>query len=122
MKNGVDDVAFTRGMLDRLEADLCVDPRRVFATGMSNGGFMSHRLACEMSDRIAAVAPVSGVNTLATCTPTRAVSVLDFHGTADPTVPYAGGTEFHWPSVEQSTSGWIARWLRRDGGPDDRHW
>jgi polyhydroxybutyrate depolymerase len=105
----VDDVGFTRAMLDRLEADLCVDPQRVFATGMSNGGFMSHRLACEMSDRIAAVAPVSGVNATATCAPTRAVPILDFHGVADPTVPYYGGSSYGWPSVNESINAWAAR-------------
>ena len=57
----VDDVLFTRAMLNALEANLCVNPARVYATGMSNGGFMSHRLACELSDRIAAIAPVAGV-------------------------------------------------------------
>jgi polyhydroxybutyrate depolymerase len=105
----VDDVGFTRTMLDRLEADLCVDPKRVYATGMSNGGFMSHRLACEMSDRIAAIAPVAGLSTAPTCAITRAVSVLDFHGLEDPIVPYEGGTRFHWPSVNQSIDGWVAR-------------
>jgi polyhydroxybutyrate depolymerase len=109
--DGVDDVAFTRRMLDRLEADLCVDARRVYATGMSNGGFMSHRLACEMSDRIAAVAPVSGVNASVACNPTRAVPVLDFHGTADPTVPFEGDQARGWLSVPAT----IDDWARRDG-------
>jgi polyhydroxybutyrate depolymerase len=108
-RDGVDDVAFTRAMLDRLEADLCIDPRRVFATGMSNGGFMAHRLACEMSDRIAAIAPVAGVNGAPTCDVTRAVPVLDFHGTSDPTVPYAGLPKEGWPSVAASTDAWVKR-------------
>jgi polyhydroxybutyrate depolymerase len=108
-RDGTDDVAFTRAMLDRLEADLCVDPRRVFATGMSNGGFMSHRLACELSDRIAAVAPVAGVNGVAECNPTRPVPVLHFHGTDDPTIPYAGNAERKWRSVKESTQGWVTR-------------
>ncbi len=105
----VDDIGFTRAMLDRLEADLCVDPARVFATGMSNGGFMSHRVACELSDRIAAVAPVAGVNASPTCAPTRAVSVLDFHGVTDPTVAYDGNAKRGWPSVNDSVNGWAAR-------------
>jgi polyhydroxybutyrate depolymerase len=107
--DNVDDVGFTRAMLDHLEADLCVDPQRVFATGMSNGGFMSHRLACDLSDRIAAVAPVSGVDATATCSPTRPVSVLDFHGVDDPTVAYTGNTKRGWPSVNDSINGWAAR-------------
>ena len=110
-KEKVDDVGFTRAMLDRLEADLCVDPRRIYATGMSNGGFMSHRLACELSDRIAAVAPVAGVNVAAPCSPARAVPVLDLHGTDDPTVPYGGNPKENWPSVEAT----IHAWVERDG-------
>ena len=108
-RDHVDDVAFTRKMLDQLEADLCIDTRRVFATGMSNGGFMAHRLACEMSDRIAAVAPVAGVNGDPTCAPSRAVPILDFHGTADPTVPYAGDPARDWPSVPATTEAWVKR-------------
>ena len=55
--NKVDDVGFLRALIDRLEHDYPIDPKRVFATGISNGGMMSYRLACEMADRIAAVAP-----------------------------------------------------------------
>jgi polyhydroxybutyrate depolymerase len=91
---GVDDVAYFRALLDDAAKVMTIDPRRVFATGMSNGGAMSHRLACELSDRIAAIAPVGGGNELATgapCSPPRAVPVLDIHGTLDPCWPYAGG-------------------------------
>jgi polyhydroxybutyrate depolymerase len=90
----VDDVAFVRDLLDEIEARYCIDPKRVYATGMSNGGFLSHRLACEVSDRIAAVAPVAGVLGIPpeSCNPGRPVPVLHFHGTADPMVPYTGGT------------------------------
>jgi polyhydroxybutyrate depolymerase len=108
-RDGVDDVAFTRAMLDHLEADLCVDARRVYATGMSNGGFMAHRLACEMSDRIAAVAPVSGINGDPSCAPGRAVPVLDFHGTDDPTVPYDGDPKRGRLSAPDSVEGWVKR-------------
>jgi polyhydroxybutyrate depolymerase len=106
---GVDDVGFVGAMVDALEEKLCVDTARVFATGMSNGGFMSHRLACELSDRIAAVAPVAGVNGVAECNPTRPVPVLHFHGTDDPTIPYAGNAERKWRSVKESTQGWVTR-------------
>ena len=57
---GVDDVAFTGDMLDELEAELCIDSARVYSTGYSNGAQMSVRLACNLSERIAAVAPVAG--------------------------------------------------------------
>lgn len=92
--DAVDDVQFVRDLLDTLERDYCVDPKRIYATGMSNGGFLSHRLACELSERIAAIAPVAGVLGIPPeeCQPTRPVPVLQIHGTEDPLVPYNGGT------------------------------
>lgn len=103
----VDDVGFTRALLDELGTKLCIDKRRIFATGLSNGGFMSHRLACELSDRIAAIGPVAGHANLATCAPARAVPVMHFHGTADNLVPYPGG--FGMVSVEDSMKAWAKR-------------
>jgi polyhydroxybutyrate depolymerase len=92
--NNVDDVQFTRDLLAAIEADYCIDSKRVFAAGFSNGGFMSHRLGCEMSDVFGAIAPVSGVLGIdpTDCNPVRAIPVLDFHGVSDPIVPYNGGT------------------------------
>ena len=103
-----DDMGFVNKILDELSARLCVDTRRVFATGMSNGGFMSHRLGCEMSTRIAAIAPVAGVNAMATCNPTRPMSVFQFHGTLDSLVPYNGNSQ-GLPSVAQTVSDWAGR-------------
>jgi polyhydroxybutyrate depolymerase len=124
LDNNTDDVGFVRDMLDNLASDLCVDPQRIFATGMSNGGFLSHRLACELADRIAAVAPVAGVMGLPSCTPVRPVPIMHFHGTADPLVPYMGGQpldlpEFGgvlptFPSVPDTFEGW----RQRNGCPD----
>ncbi len=111
MTSKVDDVALVRAILDELEAKLCVDTKRVFATGMSNGGFLSHRLACELADRIAAVAPVAGVLGVPACTPSRPVAVMHFHGTLDALVPYGGvddGTR-KFPSVEATSDGWATR-------------
>jgi polyhydroxybutyrate depolymerase len=105
----VDDVGFVGAMLDALEADLCIDPHRVFATGMSNGGFLSHRLACELADRIAAVAPVAGVLGIPTCTPSRPISVMHFHGTADNVVPYAGSANNGFAGVVDTWNGWATR-------------
>ena len=71
-----------------------VDARRVYATGLSNGGAMSHRLACQMAERIGAIAALGGENqyaTTATCAPGRPVPVLQIHGTADPCWGYEGG-------------------------------
>ena len=89
--DSVDDVAYTDALLDELEARYCVDPSRIYATGMSNGGFFAHRLACELSERIAAIAPVAGTLGVDDCSPTRQVPVMHFHGTEDPLVPYEGG-------------------------------
>ena len=80
-------------MIASLETDYCVDEKRVFSAGFSNGGFLSYRLACELSDKIAAVAPVSGGLRMAAsaCTPKRPVPLLHIHGTGDIVVPYNGG-------------------------------
>ncbi len=108
-QSNVDDVGFVGAMLDALEAQICVDSHRVYATGMSNGGFLSHRLGCELSTRIAAVAPVAGVLGVPACTPTRPVPIMEFHGTLDPLVPYNGSTVLGFPSVPDTFSGWAAR-------------
>lgn len=79
----IDDVAFTRQILDDLQGIANVDRRRIFATGMSNGAMMAYRLAAELSDRIAAIAPIAGPMGMQGCRPGRAVSVIHFHGDAD---------------------------------------
>jgi poly(3-hydroxybutyrate) depolymerase len=96
MTRAVDDVGFIRSLIDAVSAEYCVDPSRVFATGLSNGGFLSHRLACELSDRIAAVAPVAGVVGVPTCTPARAVPVFQFgmFSETDLSVFAGGGFKF----------------------------
>ncbi len=94
-----DDMGFIAAVLDLVEAEFNIDPRRVFSMGMSNGGFMSHRLACEMSARIAAIGPVSGYNGMPTCAPSRPVSVMSFVGDA----------EGMYSSVVSSTDEWVAR-------------
>jgi polyhydroxybutyrate depolymerase len=90
-KRGVNDVEFVHRLLDDLSEAAEVDARRVFATGMSNGGMLAYRLACEMPERIAAIAPVAGTLGLADCRPALPVPVLHFHGTKDLFVPYEGG-------------------------------
>jgi len=85
-----DDVAFTRALIDDLAKVATVDPKRVFVTGISNGGMMCHRLAVELSDRIAAIAPVAGTLSLEKPEPKRAVPVLHIHGTADEIVAWNG--------------------------------
>lgn len=105
----VDDVGFVRALIDRLEADLCIDPARVYATGFSNGGFLSHRLACELSDRIAAIASVAGVMGIDGCAPTRPMPVLHMHGTGDFVVPYDGSVVLGFESVAETIAGWVER-------------
>ena len=114
--NGVDDVEFTRRLLDEVAGACSIDSKRVFATGMSNGGIMAYRLASELSDRIAAIAPVGGPMGTKGCRPGRPVSVIHFHGTDDAFAPFQGGrgrglsgTSFF--SVDHS----IAAWVEADG-------
>lgn len=88
-----DDVGFTSALIEALNIKYGIDKSRVYACGMSNGGFMSYTLACELSDKIVATASVTGSmvpNTLTSCTPDRAVPVMEIHGTADGTVNYNG--------------------------------
>ncbi len=89
----VDDVAYVRAVPDDVMSKESIDPKRVFVFGFSNGGFFAHRLACEMSDRIAAIASMAGAtrNEPARCAPTSAVSVIEIHGDADEIVPFGGG-------------------------------
>ena len=108
----LDDVGFVRALVAQLALTLCIDERRVYATGMSNGGFMSHRLACEAADVFAAVAPVSAVNGMDSCTPGRSVPVMMFNGTLDPLVAYGGGGLFG--SAEQTFTDWSTRDLCGD--------
>lgn len=106
----LDDVGLVRAIIDDVASRVCIDRRRVYSTGMSNGGFLSHRLACEASDVIAAIAPVAGVIgvPMESCTPGRAVPVIHFHGTSDLLVPYNGGS-FGFPGVEETMMGWATR-------------
>ena len=107
---GLDDVIFISRLLDRLTGDLRIDRKRVFVAGVSNGGMMAYRLACQLSDRIAAVASVSGTMEFGDCRPTRPVSVLEIHGTDDSSVEYGGG---RYPSVDSV----IQQWVTLDGCP-----
>lgn len=87
------DVAFVLDLLDRLAADVCIDQQRIYSTGMSNGGFFTSVLVCELSERIAAAVSVAATSFDESCAPTRAVPYLAFHGTEDTVVPYLGGGE-----------------------------
>ncbi len=91
----VNDLQFLSQLIDSLKIIYNIDPNSIYSTGMSNGGFMSNFLACNLSNKIAAIAGVTGTmftTVSATCNPGRPVPVMHIHGTADPTVPYNGGT------------------------------
>ena len=124
IQNNVDDVAFLRALIDKLEHDYSVDPRRIFVTGISNGGMMSYRVGCELADKIAAIAPVEGAQNT-DCRPSGPVSVIVFHGSADRLVPFNGGsTPFQIGSKRSDTSvaNAIAFWVKKDGClPNPKH-
>ena len=90
-ENQVDDVGFIRALVGSLSAEYRVDPKRVYAVGMSNGGILAYRLACELSDTFAAIGVVAGAFNVSPCRPTRPVALVIFHGTADEHVLYEGG-------------------------------
>lgn len=87
------DTQFISDLIDHLEKQYLIDPMRIYANGLSNGGGMSYLLSCELSGRIAAIGSVAGayLYPLDECTPQRPVPLIVFHGTADPVVPYLGG-------------------------------
>jgi len=92
----IDDIGFFSALIDRFVSRHHADPKRIFVTGISNGGLMSHRLGCELADKIAAIAPV--VRTLTVklaegCKPARPIAVQMFFGTADKLVPFEGGIQ-----------------------------
>lgn len=117
-ESNVDDVGFIHALLDDLSTEVAADPRRIFAAGLSNGAIFSYRLACEMADRIAAIGPVSGTQNIAECNPSRPVSVIHFHGTADSMVPYGGGFGKGLSGVSfASVSGTVDFWIQADRCP-----
>jgi polyhydroxybutyrate depolymerase len=98
-----DDIEFIRSFIDVAITTLCVDPARVDAVGVSNGGAMVARMGCQLSDQLAAIATVAGsYKVIPWCRPVRPLTVLEIHGTADPVVPY------------RTVAGWLAQWRIHD--------
>ena len=116
VEEAVDDTAFVRGILSDVETIAGVDPKRVYATGYSNGGMLSYRLACEMSDTFAAVAPVAGVLLSSPCEPEYPVSLVHVHGLSDTVVFFTGGEGAcrECPSMPPVQTG-VERWTHLDG-------
>lgn len=105
-----DDVLFISNLIDHLKSVYNIDLCRVYACGFSNGGYMSHKLACELSDKIVAIASVSGSivpKEEEKCTQSRAVPILQIHGKADPIVPYGGN--FNGLPVENVVDFWMQK-------------
>lgn len=118
----VDDIGFIRQVLSNLKAQMNIDASSVYATGMSNGGLMSYRLACEMSDVFAAIAPVAGTDNTIDCTPDRPVSVLHIHARNDERVLFEGGAGAQGALLSQVTNfasvpATIEKWRKRNGCP-----
>lgn len=105
----IDDVGLIRSILDDLEATYCVDKKRIFAAGFSNGGFLVHRLACELSDRIAAFGVHSGEDGTTTCLPRRHVPIAQIHGNADTVVPMIGNFALGFRSTDETMNAWAMR-------------
>jgi polyhydroxybutyrate depolymerase len=115
------DVGFISELIDTLTASYNIDGARIYANGLSNGGGMSFVLSCTLSDRIAAVGMVAAAQTLpwSWCTDKRTVPMIAFHGTADPEVPYNGGSSWITARPFPSTPKWAANWARRNAcGPN----
>jgi polyhydroxybutyrate depolymerase len=117
---GSPDVKFIRDLVTTLEnLHYRVDSSRIYATGMSNGGGMTHRVGCELADIVAAIAPVEGGYAepgWTVCNPQRPMPVMAFHGTPDPVVPYNGG-KGKGPAAGNkfpSITDWAAAWALRD--------
>lgn len=103
---GVDDVAFARKIVALVEEEACVDKKRVYSTGFSNGGFLSHRLGCEAADTFAAIASVGGTLGISSCTPSRPLAVLQVHGARDAVVKWDGTPKSNWSSVATAIDTW----------------
>ncbi|MCU1357000.1 MAG: poly(3-hydroxybutyrate) depolymerase [Acidimicrobiales bacterium] len=102
------DITFVNAVLDHVEQTTCIDKNREYATGFSNGAFLTSTLACTDSERFAAVAPVAGIRDVPGCKPKRPVPVIAFHGTADEFVVYKGGIGSgakKLPAVDSKQSG-----------------
>jgi polyhydroxybutyrate depolymerase len=103
----LNESAFVRQMLSDLSTVASIDPKRIYAMGYSQGGMLAYRLACEMSDIFAAIAPLSASMTYGRCQPQQAVSVIHVHGLGDGIVPYSGGGPYNTPPVESGIAAWV---------------
>jgi len=109
--SNVDDVGFIETLIDLTIGKYNIDQNRVYSTGMSNGGFMSYHLACNLGSRIAAIASVTGSMTIQTyddCSPSHPTPVLQIHGAQDKTVPFDGNPALGMKSIPDAMSYWAS--------------
>ncbi len=114
MNNNINDVGFISALIDTMLRRYTIEAKRVYATGMSNGGFMSYRLACELSHKIAAIAPVAATMNVYACNPSRAIPIIHFHSYADSNVPFEGGigsgvSNHYNPPVDSVLNAWAGK-------------
>lgn len=112
-----DDTGFIKALIEVMQSRAAIDTKRIYANGMSNGGMMAYRLACELSDTIAAIAAVAGTDGTKGCSPGRAVPILHIHALDDDHVFYNGGSgvkfepDTHFTSVPDT----VAKWVKLNG-------
>jgi polyhydroxybutyrate depolymerase len=117
LEHHIDDVGFIRAVVKQVMSQYAIDPKRIYATGISNGGMMAYTLACESSNLFAAVGIVSGIIADPSCKPAHPVSIVHFHGSADQNIPINGGIgskafiKDKRPPVQDS----IDFWVKTDG-------
>jgi len=111
------DVQFISDLIDQLQEEYNIDPQRIYANGLSNGGGMSFQLACKLSDRIAAFGGVAGAYVLAweNCETERTVPAIIFHGTADPIVPFEGGPSESFEVPFPNITEWVQQMAEKNG-------
>jgi len=116
---GSKDVQFVRDLIGSIETECEIDPSRIYAVGHSRGGGMANRLACDVSDRVAAIGSVSGVYPSGEdCSPSRPVGIVAFHGTDDSIVPYNGigsGIREVYFTIGTPIPQWASAWAERNG-------
>ncbi len=120
-----DDVGFTKKMIAEIQRNFRIDKNRIYATGISNGGGMANRVACELSDKIAAIATVAPAAIESTCSPSHKVAVMDIHGTGDLCNLYSGGTPTNFCGLTDYTrmtpAQVLTTWLGINGGNSNSH-
>jgi polyhydroxybutyrate depolymerase len=114
--SGVDDVAYLKAVIEDMKSRFNVDPKRIYAVGHSNGGFMAHRLACDLSADIAGIVSLAGgvYADASKCSPVEPVAVLQVHGDQDETVIYEGGAALYptgaaYPSAKNTAATWAKK-------------